>query len=223
MQVEWYGQSAFGMTAGETTVAIDPFGDMSGMTAAHGIQWDYPAIEGLTASLVLVTHEHRDHNAVEVVAGDPAVLRSTAGTLESPIGPVVGIASEHDEAAGTERGANTVFVFELDGLRVAHMGDFGQRELRDEQAAALGGLDLLILPVGGGPTIGAAGAAAIVGRLAPRLVVPMHYRTPRIGFLEDAEEFLSLHDDVRRLGDSVFDTAELAESAGPTVIVPAAP
>ena len=223
MQVEWYGQSAFRLTAGEKTVAIDPFGDMSALTDARGVKWEYPAIEGLEASLLLITHEHRDHNVAEVVGGDPVVLRSTAGTLDSPLGPVVAIASEHDEAAGTERGPNTIFVFELDGLRVAHMGDFGQSELREEQAAALGGLDLLMLPVGGGFTIGAQGARAIVERLAPRWVVPMHYRTPRIGFLEDAEAFLANYDDVRRLDSPVFDTSELADAAGPAVIAPAAP
>lgn len=78
------------------------------------------------------------------------MLRSTAGRHESPIGEVLGIASEHDEAAGTERGPNTIFAFELDGIRVAHFGDFGQSALRPEQAAALGNIDLLFLPVGDG-------------------------------------------------------------------------
>jgi L-ascorbate metabolism protein UlaG (beta-lactamase superfamily) len=223
MQVEWYGQSAFRLTADGTTVAIDPFGDMSALGSARGIQWEYPAIDGLEASLLLITHEHRDHNAAEVVGGEPEILRSTAGTLESSLGEVVAIASEHDERAGTQRGPNTIFVFELDGLRVAHMGDFGQSALREEQAAALGGLDLLILPVGGGPTIGAQGARAIVERLAPRWVVPMHYRTPRIGFLETAEEFLDGFERVHRLEGPSFETAELPAAAGPVIVVPAAP
>ncbi len=223
MQVEWYGQSAFRLTAGGTTVAIDPFGDMSALGSSHGIQWEYPAIDGLEASLLLITHEHRDHNAAEVVGGEPEVLRSTAGTLESGLGQVVAIASEHDEHAGTQRGPNTIFVFELDGLRVAHMGDFGQSALREEQAGALGGLDLLILPVGGGPTIGAQGARAIVERLAPRWVVPMHYRTPRIGFLETAEEFLDGSGQVHRLDGPSFETAELPVADGPLIVVPAAP
>ena len=81
---------------------------------------------GVEADLLLVTHEHRDHNGVEAIGGDPAILRSTAGTLESPVGEVVGVASEHDEVAGTQRGPNTIFVFTLDGVRVAHFGDFGQ-------------------------------------------------------------------------------------------------
>jgi L-ascorbate metabolism protein UlaG (beta-lactamase superfamily) len=223
MQVEWYGQSAFLLTAGDTTVVIDPFADMSAMASSRGMQFDYPPIEGVEADLLLVTHEHMDHNGVDAIGGDPTILRSTAGALESPIGSVTAIASEHDEAAGTERGPNTIFVFELDGLRVCHFGDFGQSALRDEQVAAIGEVDLLILPVGGGPTIGADGAAAIIERLSPRWVVPMHYRTPRIGFLETADAFLELYPDVHRLEGPAFETGELPDLEGPLVVVPAAP
>lgn len=222
MRVEWYGQSAFHLSTDEVTVVIDPFADMSAMAASRGMQFDYPPISA-EAHLLLVTHEHPDHNGVEAITGDPALLRSTAGTLESPIGEVIAIASEHDEKAGTERGPNTIFVFELDGLRVAHFGDFGQSELREEQAAAIGQVDLLIIPVGGGPTIGAKGAVEIIERLAPKWVVPMHYRTPRIGFLETADEFLALAGQVERLESTSFQTSELPASEGPLVVVPAAP
>ncbi len=222
MQVEWYGQSAFRLSTAETTVAIDPFGDMSA-AASRGIQFEYPAIEGLSAELLLITHEHADHNGVEVVGGDPQIVRSTAGRLASPIGEVTAVASEHDAAAGTERGPNTIFVFELDGLRVCHFGDFGQSALRDQQASAIGAVDLLFVPVGGGPTAGAPEAVAIVERLAPRWAVPMHYRTPRIGFLETADAFLDLCGAVERLPGASFDTAELACGAAPLAVVPAAP
>jgi L-ascorbate metabolism protein UlaG (beta-lactamase superfamily) len=171
---------------------------------------------------VLVTHEHLDHNGVEAVSGDPAVLRSTAGRLASPIGDVVAIASEHDAAAGTERGPNTIFSFELDGIRVAHFGDFGQRALRDEQAAAVGSPDLLFLPIGGGPTIGAEQAAQIVEQLGPRWVVPMHYRTERVNFLEPPDAFFDRIPNVKRLGEQEFDTAEL-DGDRPLVVAPAAP
>jgi L-ascorbate metabolism protein UlaG (beta-lactamase superfamily) len=222
MRVEWFGQSAFHLAGEQTAVAIDPFGDMSAMTAGRGIHWDYPPVEA-DADVLFVTHEHGDHNGVEGIGGEPTVLRSTAGTLESPIGQVTAIASEHDENAGTERGPNTIFVFTLDGLRIAHMGDFGQTALREEQAAAIGPVDLLFIPVGGGPTIGAEGATAIVERLAPRWVVPMHYRTERIGFLEPADAFLQRHERVHRPAGNSFDTSELPDGEGPLVVVPAAP
>jgi Beta-lactamase superfamily domain len=142
MQVEWYGQSAFRLSTPEQTVVIDPFGDLSQL-AGRGIQFDYPAIEGVSADLLLVTHEHADHNGVDVVGGDPVIIRSTAGRLESPVGEVTAIASEHDESAGTERGPDTIFVFALEGVRMCHFGDFGQHALREEQAAALGRADAL--------------------------------------------------------------------------------
>jgi L-ascorbate metabolism protein UlaG (beta-lactamase superfamily) len=222
VQIQWYGQSAFALT-GDTTVFIDPFADMSPLAAGRGLTFDYPAIGGVDADLLLVTHEHLDHNGVEAIGGDPVVLRSTAGTHESPIGDVVGVASEHDPVAGTERGPNTIFVFSLDGVRVAHFGDFGQHALRDEQAAAIGDVDLLILPVGGGPTADAEEAYAIVERLSPKWVVPMHYRTHRVNFLEPADAFVAKFAAAHEASDPSVDTAQLPTADGPLVVVPSVP
>ena len=218
MRIQWHGQSAFDLAG---RVFIDPFHDV-GSLAARGMQFDYPAIEGMEPELLLVTHEHRDHNGVEAIGGSPAVIRSTAGTLESPIGEVVAVASEHDEVAGTQRGPNTIFVFELDGIRVAHFGDFGQGALRDAQAEAIGAVDLLFVPVGGSATIDAEQAAEVVERLRPRWIVPMHYRTHRVDFLDPADAFLERMANVMRLPAPEFDTAKLPREA-PLTIVPAAP
>jgi L-ascorbate metabolism protein UlaG (beta-lactamase superfamily) len=222
MRVEWFGQSAFSLTDGKTKVFVDPFADTS-ILAARGMQFEYPAIEAEDVDLLLVTHEHLDHNGVEAVAGEPALLRATAGRLDSPLGEVVAIASEHDAAAGTERGPNTIFVFELGGLRVAHFGDFGQAALRPEQAQAIGEVDLLFVPVGGGPTLGGTAAAEIALSLDPAWVVPMHYRTPRIDFLETEEEFVAAFSRVERLQSPSFETGDLPCDKGPLAVVPAAP
>ncbi len=222
MEIEWYGQSAFRLTGDEHTVFIDPFGDVSSLSS-RGITWEYPAISGVSADLLLVTHEHRDHNGVEVVAGEPATLRATAGRHQSPIGEVIGIASEHDDVAGTQRGPNTIFVFTLDGVRICHFGDFGQAALRPEQLAAIGEIDLLIIPVGGMPTLGASQAAEVVAQLSPRWVVPMHYRTHRIGFLEPADDFLARMDTVHALDEPRFTLSDLPSGNGPVAVVPAAP
>lgn len=223
MRIRWYGQSAF-LFRGERTVFIDPFGAMEGL-AERGLQFDYPPIEGVEADLLLVTHEHGDHSAVEVIGGSPQILRSTAGTFESPIGDVIAVASEHDAAAGTKRGPNTIFCFALDGLRVCHFGDFGQAELRAEQQRAIDEVDILVLPVGGGPTVGGESAAAIVRALRPRLVVPMHYRTDAVNFLEPPDAFLdALGAHVERLDDNALETEHFLGSADqPTVTLLAVP
>jgi L-ascorbate metabolism protein UlaG (beta-lactamase superfamily) len=137
----------------------------------------------------------------------------------------VAVASEHDAVAGTKRGPNTIFRFVLDGLRVCHLGDFGQAQLRDEQRRAVGEVDILFVPAGGGPTVGGAGAAELVRLLRPRLVVPMHYRTDAVDFLDPPDAFLeALGAPVERLESSTFDaTAALGTEAAPTVAMPAAP
>jgi L-ascorbate metabolism protein UlaG (beta-lactamase superfamily) len=224
MRVRWLGQSAFHLAA-DREVAIDPFGDVAEALAERGMRFAYPPIRDVRADLVLVTHEHRDHNGVEAIAGDPQVLRSTAGRLDSPVGEVVAIASEHDDAAGTERGPNTIFSFVLGGLRVCHFGDFGQAELRAAQAAQLERPDVLLLPVGGGPTIDGGKAAGIVRELRPRWVVPMHYRTDAVSFLEPPDAFLGAfpQEDVLRLDGPELDTGELPAREGTLAVVPAPP
>lgn len=223
MRIRWFGQSAFSLTGGKS-VFVDPFGDMSA-AASRGLEFAYPPIEGVTADLLLVTHEHGDHNGVDAIGGGPTVLRARAGTFESPVGEVVGVASEHDAVAGTKRGPNTIFRFELDGVRVCHLGDFGQPALRPEQREAIGAVDLLFVPVGGGPTIGGAPAAELVRGLAPRVVVPMHYRTPAINFLEPPDAFLgALGAPVERLDTSEAELDELlARGPAPTVVLLAPP
>ena len=212
MRIQWFGQSAFLLT-GEQTIFIDPFGVPGDAMAARGLEFNYAPIENVSADLLLITHEHFDHNAAEVIDGEPVVIRSTAGRLESPVGEVVAIASEHDDAAGTVRGPNTIFRFTLDGITFCHLGDFGQPALRSEQREAIGEIDVLIIPVGGGPTIGGEQAAALVRSVAPRLVVPMHYRTTAVNFLDPPDEFLAaLGASVTHLETSHADVDELLGS-----------
>jgi L-ascorbate metabolism protein UlaG (beta-lactamase superfamily) len=213
LRVRWHGQSAFALVGGDGSIFIDPFGDMES-ARARGMTWGYPPISDATADLLLVTHEHGDHNAVEVVGGSKQTIRSSAGTFDTPFGRIVGIASEHDSVAGTQRGANVIYVFESNGIRVCHMGDFGQSELRAEQRNAIGDVDLLFIPVGGRATIDGAAAAVLVEKLAPSWVVPMHYRTPAISFLETADAFLAaVKGEIVALDRSTFDTEEVRQRA----------
>ena len=223
MRVRWYGQSAFALDGGAEKVFIDPFGDMQS-ARARGMTWNYPAINDARADLLLVTHEHGDHNAIQAVGGVKQTIRSAAGTFESPIGRIVGIASEHDAVAGTQRGANVIYVFESGGIRVCHMGDFGQAQLRPEQKQAIGEVDLLFIPVGGMATINGSAAAELVNELDPSWVVPMHYRTPAISFLETIDGFLAaVKGEVVAMDRAAFDTDDVKPEGGRMVVVPAPP
>jgi len=109
-------------------------------------------------------------------------------------------------------------------MRIAHLGDLGQAALRDGQLAALGTVDVLMVPVGAGPTIGPGEAMAIVEATQARLVVPMHYRTERIGFLEPLDGTLERFGRVHRADTPTVDLDALAGDAeGPLLVVPAAP
>jgi L-ascorbate metabolism protein UlaG (beta-lactamase superfamily) len=223
VRIRWFGHSAFLLVDNSTSVLVDPFGPGE-QVRERGLKFDYPPIGGVEPDLVLVTHEHFDHNAVEVVSGDPHVLRSTAGLLDSPLGEIVAVASEHDDAAGTKRGPNTVFVFSLGTVRVCHMGDFGQAALRPEQREAIGEVDVLMLPVGGGPTIGGALAAEVASQIGARIVVPMHFRTEAVDFLEPPDDFLdNAPGRIERVEGSELELDDLPTNGGPVIALFEAP
>jgi L-ascorbate metabolism protein UlaG (beta-lactamase superfamily) len=222
MRIRWHGQSAFTLSGQGGAVLIDPF-DMRLRPAGSSFKFDYPQIPPQTVDLVLITHEHFDHNGLGVAAGGPAVIRSIAGRIDSPVGEVVAVAGEHDAEAGTRRGPNTLFAFQLDGINVCHLGDLGQDALRPAQAAALGTVDLLFVPVGGGPTIDDEAAATVVAGLDPRWVVPMHYATPALDFVAPADGFLDRFGSVTRFPGSEFALEDAPAQGRGHVLVPAPP
>jgi L-ascorbate metabolism protein UlaG (beta-lactamase superfamily) len=223
VQVTWFGQSAFALNDGAATLFIDPFGDMETQPRA-GMTWNDPAISHPNADVLLITHEHRDHSAAEVIADAKQTVRSSAGTFDTPIGRVVGVASEHDPVAGTVRGANVIYVFEAGGLTVCHLSDFGQSRLRPEQKDAIGHVDLLYVPVGSVATIDGRSAAELVDELNLSWVVPMHYRTAPISFLETADEFLNVaRSEIVALDGTAFDTDDVRPEGGRIIVVPIAP
>jgi len=179
-QLQWLGHSGFLVTSSQgTKVLIDPPNAGTGYTIAPVASVD----------AVLATHEHSDHNNVSLATGSPLILRGLTSTgwnaidqrvkdiriySISPVNPVY-----HDSQQGAQRGRNTIFVLEVDGLRLAHLGDLGH-VLTPEIVQAVGALDVAFIPVGGSYTIDAAAATQVVSQLNPRLVIPMHYKTPKM-------------------------------------------
>ena len=154
------GWSCFRLKGKEVIVLTDPF---------EGLR------EGsLEADIVTVSHEHPGHNCIAAVKGEPKLLHGP-GEYEAKGVFIYGLQTFHDAVKGRIRGKNTVFLIELDGIKVCHLGDLGH-VLSAEQVGEISDADVLLVPVGGGPTIGAAEAAELVNLIDPKLVIPMHFR-----------------------------------------------
>ena len=97
---------------------------------------------------------------------------------------VTGVPTAHDKKGGKDRGSNTVYVMDIDGLTICHLGDLGH--VPTQQAEALGNVNVLLVPVGGVSTINAGEAAEIVSMLEPQVVIPMHFAHPDLNFKLDA-------------------------------------
>lgn len=189
--IRWFGQSFFQIeTTAGTKIVLDP----------HAIE-QYPR-NSVQADLVLISHPHLDHSTLTPVENrDKAkVLHGIKGmgkrqewvNIDEKFRDVhvYSVGLYHDKESGMQRGRNTAFVLEFDGLRVCHLGDLGH-ELTDRQAQAIGKVDILMIPVGGIYTINGTEAKAVMGKLKPtRYILPMHYGTKVFEDLLGPDEFL---------------------------------
>lgn len=135
----------------------------------------------MEADIVSTSHNHSDHNHIQTVKSGFTHI-SEPGVFTVNGIAIKGVATFHDQALGARKGKNTVYNFNIDGINVCHCGDLGH-VLTDAQINEIGTVDILLLPVGGGPTIGAAAAVQVMRQLNPAIVIPMHYRTKAFGLL----------------------------------------
>jgi L-ascorbate metabolism protein UlaG (beta-lactamase superfamily) len=195
MKVKWLGHAAFLIMSDEgIKIVTDPY-----KPGVYGLE--YGSIKD-EADIVITSHEHDDHNYVAGVPGNPQVIRGTGSHQANGI-DFEGIACHHDESGGKERGENTIFCFTVNGVKLCHLGDLGHA-LSDNQVAAIGEVDILLIPVGGSFTIDATGADRVIGQIKPRVVVPMHFKTagcPNFP-VADAEPFLAGQANVKRAGSA---------------------
>lgn len=212
LKIKWLGQSAFVITSSRgVKIITDPY------TTSERLA--YGEI-GESADIVTVSHEHGDHNNVAAVGGNPQVVKATAEVkgIEFKATPAY-----HDASQGKQRGNNTIFSFEVDKIRIAHLGDLGHL-LSEEQLAGIGKVDILLIPVGGNYTIDAAAASQVVDQLKPSVVIPMHYKIDKITLpVAGVEEFLQGKKNVTQLDTSEveFRYGQLPSSTQIIVLKPA--
>jgi L-ascorbate metabolism protein UlaG (beta-lactamase superfamily) len=183
-KIYWAGQSCFEISVSnskdhEANIVIDPYDEKTGLK-----------LPNLSADILLVTHQHHDHNNIKAVKGDPFLIEGP-GEYEVKGVFVQGIPSFHDDKEGKERGQNTIYVLEAEEMRFCHLGDLGQKQLTDEQLEKIDGVDVLMIPVGGEYTIDSSEAQKIIGQIEPKIVIPMHYAlTKGDSKLDDVSKFL---------------------------------
>lgn len=182
MRVRWHGHSCFEFSDGEITVAVDPHDGRS-----IGIK---PPV--ITADVVLMTHDHYDHNAVRVIRGKHKDFLATLGEFDAKGLTVKGLPSYHDSSNGAERGPNTIFRFELDGISICHCGDLGAIP-SDEVIGKIKGVDMLFVPAGQVFTMAMPELRKFLEAVNPNVIVPMHYRVGGLSIpLSPIDDFLEM-------------------------------
>ena len=177
MDVTWLGHGCFRLRGRSAAVVTDPYPPTIGLKLSR-----------LDADLVTVSHEHENHNYTQVVR-DAYEIRGP-GEYEVAGVSVIGVPTFHDAEKGAKHGRNTVYLIEIDDVRICHLGDLGHA-LEDAEAEAIASPDVLLIPVGGHTAINAAQAAEVVRQLEPRFVVPMHYAIPGLKLqLDTLDRFL---------------------------------
>lgn len=197
VKIKWLGHSCFLLTSpGGLKILLDPYEPKLG----------YP-FSNVSAELVLLSHEHFDHNYYQMASGKPKVLHGVNPETGKAISinetvqdvKIYSVKSYHDANSGKDRGENAIMVIDMPGMRFVHLGDLGTI-LSEDQVQKLGKVDVLMIPVGGTYTIDAKQANKVVEQLKPKIIFPMHYKTPVISLpLSPVDDFLSGKNNVERV------------------------
>jgi L-ascorbate metabolism protein UlaG (beta-lactamase superfamily) len=178
VEITWLGHACFRIKGSQAVIITDPFPPDLGYSLGNP-----------TANVVTVSHSHPSHSYYQGIKGEPRLVKGP-GEYEIAGVLILGLATFHDLVKGQTRGKNTVYLMEIDGMAVCHLGDIGHI-LGDDAIEEMGNVDILMLPVGGVSTIGPAMAAEIIRKVEPKVVIPMHYKTPATNRdLEPVENFL---------------------------------
>ena len=180
MKITWLGHSSFLVEDSKgKKLLTDPFEPSIGYSIYKG-----------AADIVTISHHHFDHDYVNEIKGNPIICDKLGDFNYCDI-PIYGLPSFHDKVRGAKRGENTIFVLEMDGFRLCHLGDLGHT-LLPEDIDKIGKIDVLFIPVGGNFTLDSSEAAVIAKAIGSHIVIPMHYKTPLLSFpLAGVEGFIT--------------------------------
>lgn len=206
MKITWLGHASFLIESGDLCLVTDPFAERVG----------YPIYAG-KVDIVTVSHNHYDHNAVELLQGQPRLFDRSGEFVVDGV-HITGLDTWHDKKQGKERGRNIIFKIVTEEISLLHLGDLGH-VLSPELAVRLGRIDVLMVPVGGKFTVDAGMAFNIVELLKPRIIIPMHFQTPPCTItLAPVEGFTMKFDRVIKLPFLLLEGSDLDKRSGVIVL-----
>ncbi len=190
MQIVFHGYSCFTIKGDSIEIVTDPFTDELGVVVPQ-----------LTADLVTVSHDHRNHCNTGIVSGSPKIF-DWPGEYEYKDVSLKGVSTFHNKKDQDDRGENISFVIVVDDIKICHLGSLGSK-LTDKQLELLGDIDILMMPIGGETTIDPKKGVDVIEQIDPRIIIPMRYKLPGLTReLESVENFAKL------LGHEVFETSQ---------------
>lgn len=164
--IQYFGHSSFGISDKKgMEIVTDPYDPTVG--------YSFPDI---STKILTVSHDHFDHNYVAALKGYEQLINANTGSFKNGNIKIKGIASWHDNQQGALRGPNTIYTYEINNIKICHLGDLGE-QLSKEQIKDIGKVDVLMIPVGGCFTIDSEEAIKVINSLNPKVVIPMHYLT----------------------------------------------
>ncbi|HUG17136.1 MAG TPA: MBL fold metallo-hydrolase [Thermomicrobiales bacterium] len=163
-EIKWYGHACFRVRSREATILMDPVPRSLGYK-----------VEKQRADIVTISHDHPGHTYTDMATGTTKLVTGP-GEYEMNEVFITGIRTYHDEQNGAEHGRNTAYVLEIEDIVVCHLGDLGHA-LTESQVESLSSVDVLIVPVGGGPVLDAVKAVEVIAQIDPRIIIPMQYWT----------------------------------------------
>ncbi|EQB63951.1 MAG: beta-lactamase fold-like protein Zn-dependent hydrolase [candidate division Zixibacteria bacterium RBG-1] len=193
--IKWLGHAHFLISNNKVKIALDPFDSSVG----------YP-MPDVSADILLMSHGHLDHNNASAVKGNPVQITGYGKKSAKGI-DFTGVKTYHDDQQGKSgRGENTVFVWEMEGIRFAHCGDLGHL-LTEQNLKEIGAVDVVMIPVGGFYTIDSKVATQNIEKLKPKVVIPMHYKQPFMGDdfpIDKVDVFLQGKKNVQKVGKNTL-------------------
>lgn len=191
MKITWHGHSSF-LIESSTGIKLltDPFDESVGYNVFKK-----------DVDLVTISHQHFDHNYTKSIKNNPRIIKDIGSYSYDNIN-IKGILSYHDHDLGAKRGENIIYVIEVDGFRICHLGDLGHT-LSKEILDKIGAIDVLLIPVGGNYTIDGKEAMKVATSINSNIIIPMHYKTPYLSFpLDGVEPFITAMNNGDRLNNS---------------------